>query len=164
MTTPRRIVVLGCAGSGKSRFASRLGEQLVVPGIDLDAVWASPTVAEDLERFRAAIAAAHAEPAWVSDGNFALASFDIRLSGADLIVWLERSRWLCLWRAAIRVLRSGEFHRPGDLGKVIAFIWNFNRINRPRIEGELGRHGPHVPVLRLASDREVDDFVLRRRR
>lgn len=127
--------------------------------IDLDAVWASPAVGGDLAAFRAAMARAHAAPAWVSDGNFALASFDLRLPRAELIVWLERPRWLCLWRAAARVLRSGEFHRPADLRKVAVFIWNFDRINRPRIEAERQRHGPDVPVRRLAGDREIAVFL-----
>ncbi len=156
---PKRILVLGCAGSGKTRLTRRLGERLAVPVIDLDALWASAAVRGDLAAFRAVLAEAHAGPAWVSDGNFALASFDIRLPRADLVVWLERPRWLCLWRAAARVLRSGEFHRPADLSKVAAFIWNFDRVNRPRIEAERQRHGPAVPVRWLASEREVAAFV-----
>jgi len=161
VSAPRRIVFLGCAGSGKTRHARRLGDRLAVPVIDLDAVWASPAVGGDLVAFRAAIAEAHAAPAWVSDGNFALASFDIRLPPAQLIVWLESPRWLCLWRAATRVLAPGEFHRPGDLGKVAAFIWNFDRVNRPRIEAERLRYGPDVPVRRLTSDREAAAFLAR---
>ncbi len=158
-SAPSRIVVLGCAGSGKTRVARRLGDRLGIPVIDLDAVWASPAIGGDLAAFRAALCGAHAGPAWVSDGNFALASFDIRLPHADLIVWLERPRWLCLWRAAARVLRSGEFHRPVNLRKVAAFIWNFDRVNRPKIEAERQRHGPDIPVRRLASDREIAAFV-----
>ena len=105
------------------------------------------------------MAKAHAVPTWVSDGNFALASFDLRLPRAQLIIWLERPRWLCLWRAATRVLRSGEFHRPADLAKVAAFIWNFDRVNRPRIEAERLRHGPDVPVRRLAVDSDIAAFL-----
>jgi adenylate kinase family enzyme len=154
-----RIVILGCAGTGKTRLARRLGERLAAPVIDLDEVWASPAVGGDLAAFRVAIAKAHAGPAWISDGNFSLASFDLRLPRAELIVWLERPRWLCLWRAAARVLGPGEFHRPGDLRKVAAFIWSFDRVNRPRIEAERLRHGREVPVRRLATDREVATFL-----
>jgi adenylate kinase family enzyme len=158
VSAPRRIVFLGFAGSGKTRHARRLNERLAVPVIDLDAIWASPAVGGDLVAFRAAIAEAHAAPAWVSDGNFALASFDIRLPRAQLIVWLERPRWLCLWRAVTRVLSPGEFHRPGDLRKVVTFIWSFDRVNRPRIEAERLRCGPDAPVRRLRSDREAAAF------
>jgi hypothetical protein len=155
----KRLVILGCAGTGKSRLARRLGERMAVPVIDLDAIWASPAVRGDLAAFRIAMADAHAAPAWISDGNFSLASFDIRLPRAELIVWLERPRWLCLWRAAARVLRPGEFHRPGDLRKVAAFIWSFNKVNRPMIETQRLRHGPDVPLRRLTADREVAAFL-----
>ena len=37
--TPPRIVVLGCAGSGKTTLAQRLGERTGAPVICLDAVW-----------------------------------------------------------------------------------------------------------------------------
>ena len=159
MIPPRRFVVLGCAGSGKSRFARRLGERLAIPVIDLDAAWASPAVGGDLARFRAAMDEAHGAAAWVSDGNFSEASFDLRLPRADLIVWLDRPRWLCLWRAIARVGQAGEFHRPADLSKVLAFIWNFERVNVPKIEAERRRHGPSVPVRRLASDRAIAGFL-----
>ena len=159
MSGPRRIVILGCAGTGKSRLARRLGERMAARVIDLDAVWASPAMRGDLAAFRVAMAEAHAGQAWISDGNFSLASFDIRLPRAELIVWLERPRWLCLWRAAARVFRPGEFHRPSDLRKVAAFIWSFDRVNRPRIEAERLGHGRDVPIRRLAADREVTAFL-----
>jgi adenylate kinase family enzyme len=159
LSAPRRILVLGCAGSGKTRLARRLGDRLGVPVIDLDAMWASPAVDGDVATFRAEVARAHAGPAWVSDGNFSQASFDLRLPQAELIVWLEHPRWLCLWRAATRVLGAGEFHRAGDLRKVLVFIWNFDRINRPKIEAERQRHGPNVPLRRLAGDRQTAAFL-----
>ena len=152
-----RVIVLGCAGSGKSTFARRLGERTGAPVIDLDAIWRGD---EDHLRFRETLSRLHAADAWISDGNFALATFDIRLPRADLIVWLDRGRPLCAWRALKRVLTPGEpHHKLRDLGHVLAFIRNFDRVNRPRIEAERERLGPAVPVVHLASDREVEAFV-----
>jgi hypothetical protein len=71
----------------------------------------------DLAAFRVAMAEAHAGPAWISDGNFSLASFDIRLPRAELIVWLERPRWLCLWRAAARPLRPANSTGPATCAR-----------------------------------------------
>ena len=155
----QRIVVLGCAGAGKTTFARRLGERTGHPVIVLDEIWPAFAEGPRVEAFRAAIADAHAGEVWVSDGNFSVATFDIRLPRADLIVWLDQPRWVCAWRAIARVFHAGQAHRPGDLRKVLAFIWGFNRRNRPLIEAQRLAHGPDIPVVRLTSDREIDAFL-----
>ena len=155
----RRIVILGCAGAGKSTLAGRIGGALGAPVICLDAIWRAAWTAVDLAEFRATIAQMHGGETWISDGNFAAATFDLRLPRADLIVWLERPRSLCLWRAIRRVFRHGESHRGRDVVTVLRFIWNFERVNRPRIEALRLAHGPDVRVVRLSSNTRIDRFV-----
>ena len=87
-----RIVILGCAGSGKTTLARQLGERTGAPVICLDEIWQSYRKEKDLPAFRAVLKQAHAEDQWISDGNFALATFDIRLPRATLVIWLERSK------------------------------------------------------------------------
>jgi adenylate kinase family enzyme len=154
-----RIVILGCAGSGKTTLAQQLGECTRAPVICLDAIWQPQWGKDDFVTFRTLIREAHAEEVWISDGNFALATFDIRLPRADLIVWLNRPKLLCAWRAITRVFRPGTQHRVGGLGKVLRFIWNFDRINRRIIEANRIAHGPDVPVCRLTNDREIAAFL-----
>jgi adenylate kinase family enzyme len=154
-----RIVILGCAGAGKTALSRELAGRANVPVICLDAIWQPHWDAKDVPAFRAILKEAHAGDRWISDGNFALATFDIRLPRATLIVWMERSRPLCAWRALTRVFRRGEAHRIGKLPNVLAFIWRFDRVNRPRIEGARVSHGPDVPVRRLTSRREVAAFL-----
>lgn len=158
--TARRIVLLGCAGAGKSTLARRLGERTGAVVICLDDIWRSEWGEGEVPHFRALMTKAHAGAAWISDGNFALATFDIRLPRADLVVWLDRPRLHCAWRAIGRVFRPGEAHRPGDLVKVLRFIWGFERINRPRIEAARLRHGAQVPVIHLRGDRDIRAFLL----
>jgi adenylate kinase family enzyme len=156
----RRIVLLGCAGAGKTTLSRRLGERTGAAVICLDAIWRPDWVPADAERFRALLVEAHAGDAWISDGNFALATFDIRLPRADLVVWLDRPRVLSAWRAIRRVFQPGEAHRPRDLGKALGFIWGFERINRPRIEAARLQHGAQVPVIHLRSDQDIHAFLL----
>ena len=155
----RRVIVLGCAGTGKTTFARALAARIGAQAVVLDDVWQAEWGPEHTPAFRDLLTEAHAGEAWVSDGNFAAVSFDLRLPRADLVVWLERPRWLCLLRAAQRVFRPGEAHRLTDLGKVFAFIWNFDRINRPRIEAALKAHGPNVPIVRLRTNSQVAAFL-----
>jgi hypothetical protein len=133
-----------------------LARRIDVPLICLDAEWA---LEPELVPFRAKMIALHAGDAWISDGNFADATFDIRLSRATLIVWLERPRWHCAGRALARLLRKHEVHAVRDIGKVLAFIWRFDRINRSKIEHGRQSYGPHVPVLTLRNDKDVSAFL-----
>jgi hypothetical protein len=48
----------------------------------------------------------------------------------------------------------------GKLGEVLAFIWRFDRVNRPRIEALRVCYGPDVPVRRLTVSREVAEFLV----
>jgi hypothetical protein len=154
-----RIAILGCAGTGKTTLARLLGERTGAPVICLDDIWRPDWGEQDVPRFRSLIKKAHAGDEWISDGNFALASFDIRLPRATLVIWLERPKLSCIWRVVTRVFKRGEFHRIGGLPDVLAFIWKFDRVNRPRIEAMRVSHGPDVPVRRLTGNRDIAMFL-----
>lgn len=154
-----RIVILGCAGSGKTTLARQLGERTGAPVISLDAIWPVALQENDLPAFRILLQQAHAGEDWISEGNFGVATFDIRLPRATLVLWLEHPRLWCAWRSIKRTFRREEPHRMGKLFDVLKFIWNFDRVNRPRIEALLLAHGPHVPVRKLSSDEDVSEFL-----
>jgi len=154
-----RIVILGCAGSGKTTLARQLGELTGAPVICLDAIWQPHWKEKDVPAFRTLVQEAHTGEEWISDGNFALATFDIRLPRATLVIWLERSRIYCARRAITRVFKRGEAHRVSKLAEVLPFIWKFDRVNRPRIEATRVSYGPDVPVRRLSRSSEIATFL-----
>jgi adenylate kinase family enzyme len=155
----KRIVILGCAGSGKTTLSRQLGEQTGAPVIYLDAIWQPHWNEKDVPTFRALMTKAHAGDEWISDGNYAVATFDIRLPRATLVIWLEPPKLSCTWRAIKRLFQRGEPHRIAKLPEVLAFIWKFDGRNRPRIEAARISHGPDVPVRRLTSSRDVAAFL-----
>lgn len=167
----RRIVILGSAGSGKSTLARRLGAQLGIPVIHLDALsWEPGWKALTTEAFRSRLQEAISGDGWVTDGNYAVHSFDLRLPRADLVIWLKRPPLQCAWRVIRRAVAS-HFSGVEDLSpgckerfdrKFLArlqFIANFNRINRPRIEAARAVRGPEVPVVVLRGDCEISAFL-----
>jgi len=147
----KRIVILGCAGSGKTTFAKALGAHTGLPVLVLDDIWQPQWTNAETPAFREMLRTLHAGEAWISDGNFARVTFDIRLPRADLIIWLDRPRWRCMWNAARRVFRKREAHRLGGLGKVFSYIWNFDRVSKPLIEATRLSIAPQVPVRHLRS-------------
>ncbi|HXW83232.1 MAG TPA: isopentenyl transferase family protein [Candidatus Binataceae bacterium] len=155
----KRIVIVGCAGTGKTALAHRLGRETGLPVISLDSIWKPWLSAEEIPDFRSLITQLHCRDAWISDGNFALISFDLRLPRADLLVWLERSKLVCAWRAIRRTFSPGEVHKFRDLPKVLKYIWGFERISRPLIEAARMAHGADIPVVHLSDDPSVADFV-----
>src|SRR5271155_2214713 len=157
--TKSRIVVLGWAGRGKTTYEQRLGERTGATVICLDAIWQPQWGKDNVLTFRTLMKEAHAGETWISDGNFAQVTFDIRLPRATLVIWLDRPKLLCAWLAITRVFQPGEEHRIGGLAKVLRFIWNFDRINRPLIEAHRIAHGPNAPVRRLTNNREIAAFL-----
>jgi len=61
----QRIVVLGCAGTGKTTFTRALAEAIDAPAIVLDDIWLPGWGPDDLERFRRLLREAHAGDRWV---------------------------------------------------------------------------------------------------
>lgn len=167
----RRIVILGCAGSGKSTLARRLGERLGLPVVHLDVLfWAPGWTEPDNEAFRARVSAAIAGDAWVTDGNYISRTFELRLPRADLIVWMDTPRRVCMRRLLVRqALARPRADLPAgceegflfDKGfpELVAYTWNFDRVTRPRIEAAREKLAPDTPVVHLASRREIDAFI-----
>ena len=156
-----RIVILGRGGAGKSTLARRIGETTGARVIILDSIWKPEWNENNVAEFRSLIEAEHAGDHWVSDGNYALATFDIRLPRATMIIWLERSKLSCSWLATLRVFKRGEHHKLSGLLDVLKFIWKFDRINRPRIEAAISIHGPDVPVTSLRTAQDIETFLAR---
>jgi adenylate kinase family enzyme len=164
---PQRIVIVGCSGSGKSTLAQKLGLRLALPVVHLDVLHYLPGWKRaSLSDFRSRIMEAHRGEAWISEGNFASWTFDIRLPRAEAVVMLERPRWLCLWRVFRRAAMERRNRPDLPLGcseqidrDLLEYIWNFEKIGQREIEAARLDHGPSVPVLRLRSNREVSAFL-----
>jgi adenylate kinase family enzyme len=140
-------------------LARQLGERTGAPVICLDAIWQPHWGEKDVPAFRTLIQKSHACDRWVSDGNFALATFDIRLPRATLVVWLDRSKLFCAWHAFTRIFKRGEAHGIAKLPEVLAFIWRFDRVNRPRIEATRLSHAADVPICRLKNAHDIAAFL-----
>ncbi|KWX00758.1 Topology modulation protein [Carbonactinospora thermoautotrophica] len=160
----RRIAVIGCGGSGKTRLARRLGALLDVPVIHLDAVYYdSAWNALPQEKFAALQEELVAAPAWVIDGNYA-STLPIRLKAADTVVFLDLPWWTCLWGIAQRQWRhdAGQ-HDQGVYNRItwgfVRYVLGYRRRMRPRVERLLAEHARGADVVVLRGRRAVRRFL-----
>jgi adenylate kinase family enzyme len=109
MTTPpeppRRCVVVGTSGAGKTHLVRELAARLHCPHVELDELFWGPhwTPKPAAEFLRLATCAAAGER-WVIDGNYSIAR-DAVWPAATHIVWLNFSRSTVLGRILRRTVR-----------------------------------------------------------
>ncbi|MFD1152686.1 P-loop NTPase family protein [Saccharothrix hoggarensis] len=167
MTTrerPRRIVLLGVSGAGKTTLANELAALVGGAHVELDALqhgpdWTSPPV----EEYRQRLAEATDGPAWVVDGNFVRQTAEVLWHRADLLVWLDMPPRVflprLLRRSVGRIVRrtelwNGNRERWAFLfgpDSVIGWAWSAHRRHRATYPGVLA----DLPHVRLRSPAEV---------
>jgi adenylate kinase family enzyme len=93
----RRVLVLGCGGSGKSTFSRNLAKKTELPVIHLDKeFWLPGWKMPDKPIWVKKVSELVARPSWIMDGNHD-STLDIRIPRADTIIFFDFPVWRCLW-------------------------------------------------------------------
>jgi adenylate kinase family enzyme len=164
---PRRILVIGCSGAGKSTLARRLSGKFGLPLIHLDAAYWLPGWKEPpRELWRRTVADLVARDQWVMDGNYS-GTFDLRMPRAEMIVFLDLPRLVCLRGILWRPLRYWGKQRP-DMGlgcierydwPFVQYVWGFRDTQRPKIFQAIKTLGETAELVHLRSRNEVRAFL-----
>lgn len=97
-----KISIIGYSGSGKSTLAAALGELYGLPVLHLDTVQFLPGWKDRPKEERRAIVEAflneNEERGWVIDGTYSSLLPERRFAGSDRIIFLNFSRFTCLFR------------------------------------------------------------------
>ena len=163
----RKILVIGSGGSGKSTFATRLGALLNLEVSHLDKCfwrpgWSKPALEEWLQT----VTELTDRESWILDGNYS-GTLDLRVQKCDTVVFLDLSRWLCLWRIMTRVLRYRKAERPDmaegcpeklDL-EFVLWVWNYPRRTKPKVIKLLRERCEGKEIVWLRSRGEVEKFL-----
>jgi adenylate kinase family enzyme len=164
---PRRILVIGCSGAGKSTLARRLADKLGLPLIHLDAAyWLPGWQQPPREVWRQTVADLVARDQWVMDGNYG-GTFDLRMPRAEMIVFLDLPRLVCLQGILWRPLRHWGRQRrdmgPGCIERYdwpfVQYVWGFRDTQRPKVLRALKTLGQTAELVHLRSRHQVRAFM-----
>ena len=155
-----RILIIGCGGAGKSTLAWQLGEKTGLPVVHLDQLfWHPGWVESTKDEIDAKIMEELGKPQWIMDGNYNR-TLPMRLRKCDTVIYLDFSRFACLFGVMKRVLTTYGTVRP-DMAEgcperfdldFIKWVWNFNKTKRER-------------YYRLLNEAEgIEKIVLKNRR
>ena len=113
-----RISIIGTSGAGKTTVAALAARRLLIPHVELDALYHGPgwTPTPDAE-FRQQVAKLVAQDGWVIDGNYG-AVRDLVWQRATTVVWIDPPHAVIMaqviWRSLARAIDGQE-------------LWNGNR-------------------------------------
>lgn len=164
----QRVLIVGSGGAGKSTLARQLGECTGLPVVHLDVhFWQAGWQSVSRETFDAFLAQALAEGRWIMDGNYDR-TLTWRLERADTLIFLDLSRWICLYRIFARVWRYRGRTRP-DLAPgcpeqvdraFTRWVWRYPIDVRPQMLEHLeAARTAGKTVVHLRTRREVAAWV-----
>lgn len=153
----KKIIVIGCSGSGKTTFSRQLHDIIGIPVFHLDYYnfndYGSSIDREDFIKIQNNIMSSEN---WIIDGNY-FGTLELRISRADLVFFFDMPTDLCVKGA---VERTHRFELRCDLpvnDELISFINGFNVKVKPKILCLLNTYKPKIVVFN--SYEQVDDFL-----
>lgn len=98
----KKVIVIGCPGSGKSTFSKELAAQTGLPLYHLDMIfWKPDGTTVEKSVFRAELRDILARDAWIVDGNYA-STMEERMAACDTVFFLDLPTDVCLAGIAAR--------------------------------------------------------------
>ena len=103
---------------------------------------------------------------WIVDGNY-ISSMHLRLEQCDTVIFLNFSKYLCLYNVLKRYFQYRGKTRP-DLNsdcperidfEFLRWIWNFPRYNTPEILEILAKQPEDLNIYVMESPKEIKSFL-----
>ena len=163
MLEPKKIMIFGRPGSGKSTFALKLGKMLNLPVEHLDRYFFIENwVERDYSDFLQIQENLLKKESWIIDGN-SCRSLEKRFSKADVALYFHMSRFLCLWRIFKRLFVKREILDRAEgcseqvRFRLIRYLWTFDKRVKIPIQ-QLREKYPKVQFHEFRREKDVERF------
>ncbi len=164
----KKIMVIGCPGSGKSTFSRELHKITGIPLFHLDMMnWNADRTTVDKEVFRERLSDTIKKSEWIIDGNYG-STIELRLKECDTVIFLDFPLEVCLEgikarRGKVRTdMPWVEAEDEEDI-EFIEFIKNYNSQSRPQVLELLDKYSCKNIIIFKSRD-EADEFLAQMRR
>jgi adenylate kinase family enzyme len=167
----QRVLVMGCAGSGKSTFGRRLADKLGLPFVSIDQIYWQPGWREpEPEAFTAKMTREAEKPAWVIDGNYMRSGAgELRRARADTVLWFDLPRRVCMLsvirRSAASYGRVRPEMAPGCPEKFdwvfLRYVWTYRAAQRPKLLAYFSALRGDQRLVTFTARAQAADFLAR---
>ena len=151
----KKIIVIGCPGSGKSTFAKALHNATGIWLYHLDMLyWNSDRTTVGKEIFRSRLMNVLAQPEWIIDGNYS-STMEMRMKECDTVFFLDYPTEICLDGIKQRKGKPRSdmpWIETEDDDEFLEFIRNYNNVSRPAV----------LELLQKYSDKNIFIFTDRK--
>lgn len=170
MICPRRVLIYGVTGSGKTTFARRLSEVTGIPWHSVDDLtWEPGWVSIPNETQREKIQAICEGATWILDSAYGK-WLDIPLDSVELIIGLDYPRVLSFWRLLTRTVaraRTKELMCNGNVeswkltfSRDSILVWHFKSFRSKHNRILAWSQDPNGPtVFRFTSPRQAERWL-----
>ena len=159
----KKIMVIGCPGSGKSTFSRTLHKLTDIPLFHLDMMnWNSDRTTVDKTVFRERLSNTIQMDEWIIDGNYG-STIELRLQACDTVIFLDYPLNVCLdgikeRRGKARADMPWIENEDEEDTEFIEFIKNYNCQSRPKVMELLDKYC-HKDIYIFKNRNEADEFL-----
>ena len=158
----KKVIVIGCPGSGKTTFAEKLHNLTGLQLFYLDAIWHKPDKTHiSREAFDERILEIFSLEEWIIDGNYSR-TIETRIAACDTVFLFDLPTEICL-EGAINRLGKGRYDMPwndNDLSPEFkSSIENFKTTNLPQIYNLIDKYRQNKEILIFKSRTEADNYL-----
>ena len=157
----KKVIVIGCPGSGKSTVSRVLHNKTGIPLYHLDMMyWNADKTTVEKSVFLERLSALLEKDEWIIDGNYG-STMELRMAACDTVIFLDYPLDVCL--DGIKERRGKPrsdmpWIETEEDAEFIEFIKNYNEQQKPKVLELLEKYSDKNIVI-LESREQADAFL-----